>query len=193
MENEKKVLRYIACMVDDPQRTASLAAADHGRRFIFQYFLGDDTISIFEPPARNSGRQETQEQVTSSRILTQSIFFRVGIIGGKFLERRIVNKPNTTEPYTASDMYVGAQLCVATRLFQLLEADEFTYAYMESKPELFSLSDYTAVMSKIKGQTTGMCTCKVPDSLLKAPMNGDTDLFVGLCKQENLTTFALHS
>jgi EF-hand domain-containing protein 1 len=45
---------------------------DVGRQFIVQYFMADDTISVFEPPVRNSG-----------------------ILGGKFLERGIKYKPGT--------------------------------------------------------------------------------------------------
>lgn len=45
---------------------------DVGRQFIVQYFMADDTISVFEPPVRNSG-----------------------ILGGKFLERGIKYKYGT--------------------------------------------------------------------------------------------------
>ena len=40
-------------------------------RFIISYFLSDDTILVFEPPQRNSG-----------------------ILGGKFLERGRIKKPD---------------------------------------------------------------------------------------------------
>ena len=48
------------------------------RRFIISYFLSDDTFLIFEPPQRNSG-----------------------VIGGKFLERGRVKKPNSEDYYSA--------------------------------------------------------------------------------------------
>ncbi len=51
---------------------------DMDRRFIVSYFLSDDTILVFEPPQRNSG-----------------------IIGGKFLERRRIKKPDGVSYYTA--------------------------------------------------------------------------------------------
>ncbi len=63
MENEHNVLRYEAVL-------DSIKVEDQGRRFIISYRLADDTISIYEPPMRNSG-----------------------IIGGKFLERSRVSKP----------------------------------------------------------------------------------------------------
>ena len=55
----------------EPNPTADTAAANchalppcRDRRFVLSYFMADDTLSIFEPPLRNSG-----------------------IIGGKYLER----------------------------------------------------------------------------------------------------------
>ena len=51
---------------------------DMDRRFIVSYFLSDDTILVYEPPQRNSG-----------------------IIGGKFIERRRIKKPDEVNYYTA--------------------------------------------------------------------------------------------
>ena len=48
------------------------------RRFTISYFLSDDTVLVFEPPQRNSG-----------------------IIGGKFLERGRVTKPDGENYYSA--------------------------------------------------------------------------------------------
>lgn len=48
-----------------------------GRRFVLSYFMMDDNLLIFEPPIRNSG-----------------------IVGGKFLERQRVYKPESEEIYT---------------------------------------------------------------------------------------------
>lgn len=48
-----------------------------GRRFVLSYFMMDDSLLIFEPPIRNSG-----------------------IVGGKFLERQRVYKPESEEIYT---------------------------------------------------------------------------------------------
>lgn len=63
MENEHRVLRYEAAL-------DSIKPEDHGRRFVISYRLADDTVSVYEPPTRNSG-----------------------IIGGKFLERSRIAKP----------------------------------------------------------------------------------------------------
>ena len=63
MENDHRILRYEA-VLDSPREDDKL------RKFIISYRLGDDTISIHEPPQRNTG-----------------------IIGGRFLERTRVSKP----------------------------------------------------------------------------------------------------
>ena len=44
---------------------------------ILSYFGANDTIMIFEPPRNNSG-----------------------VVGGKYLERSIVSKPKSAEPFT---------------------------------------------------------------------------------------------
>lgn len=60
------------------------------------------------------------------------------MIGGKFLERGRVKKPGQelfksemSEYFTAQDLYVGARLDLNSQPFQLLDADEFTFNYME--------------------------------------------------------------
>ena len=68
---ESNVLRFVAKM--DTERPIEV-----DRRFTISYFLSDDTILVFEPPQRNSG-----------------------IIGGKFLERGRVKKPDGESYYTA--------------------------------------------------------------------------------------------
>ena len=90
MDNEKKVLRFSAVLNSDAKHT--LSHADMDRKFVISFFLADDTMAIFEPPIRNSG-----------------------IIGGKFLERSEVLKPNGVSPYVAANLYVGAK-CVGERV-----------------------------------------------------------------------------
>lgn len=45
---DSNVLRFLA-------RMDTTKPIDQERRFIISYFLSDDTISVFEPPVRNSG------------------------------------------------------------------------------------------------------------------------------------------
>ena len=46
---DSNVLRFV-CRLDTSK------PIDIDRRFILSYFLSDDTISVFEPPVRNSGK-----------------------------------------------------------------------------------------------------------------------------------------
>ena len=48
LENDNKTLRYAAKMVP-------IRPEDKTRRFIINYRLANDMISIYEPPIRNSG------------------------------------------------------------------------------------------------------------------------------------------
>jgi len=61
-----------------------------------------------------------------------------GTIGGKFLERGRVKKPNQpnfsthlSEYYNARDLYVGGLVEFNKHRFMLIDADEYAYNYME--------------------------------------------------------------
>ncbi|XP_040839468.1 EF-hand domain-containing protein 1 [Ochotona curzoniae] len=117
--NDSKVLRYLATL-------ESPIPQDKNRRFVFSYFLATDMISIFEPPVRNSG-----------------------IIGGKFLGRTRVAKPNSPVDnpiyYSPSDFYIGAVIDVFGHRFVILDADEYVLKYMESNPTQYSPEALTSI------------------------------------------------
>lgn len=145
MQNEKKVLRFTAQMIETPGKT--LTNADLDRKFILQYFLADDTVSIFEPPSRNSG-----------------------IIGGKFLERSPIYKEGSTAKYAASEFFVSAQINIHSRTFHLVEADDYTYGYMEAASHEWPQSNFNAVMSRVKALGNGK-----EDALRSAFIEMDVD------------------
>lgn len=103
--------------------------ADESRLFVLSYFMNDDTISVFEPPLRNSG-----------------------MVGGKFLERGIKYKPGTEEQYTYKDLYVGAEIVINSFNFMLSNADEYTFSYMENNKHLFIMGDGQAVLQLLQAQ-----------------------------------------
>ncbi|XP_034042598.1 EF-hand domain-containing family member C2 [Thalassophryne amazonica] len=117
------------------QFRAKMVTSDPADRvFIISFFLCDDSISVFEPPQKNSG-----------------------IIGGRFLGRGRVRKPGQelfksqpSEFFTAQDLYVGAVLNLNNQHFQLLEADEFTLAYMEQHAEEFPKANVGTILSKLR-------------------------------------------
>ncbi|XP_029937185.1 EF-hand domain-containing family member C2 [Myripristis murdjan] len=124
---ESNMLRFRAKMVtSDP--------IFREREFIISFYLCDDTISVFEPPQRNSG-----------------------VLGGRFLERGRVKKPGQelfksemSEYFTAQDLYVGATLILKNQPFQLLDADEYTFSYMEKHAEEFPQANLGHILSKLR-------------------------------------------
>jgi len=123
---DSNVLRFLAKM-------DTTKPIDQDRRFIISYFLSDDTILVFEPPVRNSG-----------------------IIGGKFLERGRVKKPNQemfstrlSEYYNALDLFVGGSVEFNNFKFQLIDADEYAYNYMERHNAEFPSANIQVIMGKL--------------------------------------------
>ncbi len=82
--------------------------------------MEDDTLSVFEPPIRNSG-----------------------ITGGRTADRAHVQRPHAgpTDYYRPADMHVGAVLVVNSRAYELLEADEFTLNFMGMHVDMFPVAD----------------------------------------------------
>ncbi|KFP66542.1 EF-hand domain-containing family member C2, partial [Cariama cristata] len=124
---ESHILRFLAKLVTD-------SPIDKDRKFIISYFLSDDTISIFERTQRNTG-----------------------IRGGKFLERGRIKKPGQelfksepSEYFKAQNLFVGARICFHGHNFLLVDADEYTFNYMEKHANEFSVADIGVVLKKLK-------------------------------------------
>mmetsp|Transcript_38036 Transcript_38036/g.68510 ORF Transcript_38036/g.68510 Transcript_38036/m.68510 type:complete len:663 (+) Transcript_38036:60-2048(+) len=106
------ILRFNAQLV-------SATADDATRRFVFQFFMEDDTIAIREPPVKNSG-----------------------VMGGNFLRRQTMKHENGSY-YAAKDMYVGNIVDIVGHQFLLLNADEYTYRLMECDDRTFPFSNFS--------------------------------------------------
>jgi len=119
MENDRKILRFMARLDTD-------APEDQGRIFVIKYFMADDTVAAFEPPQKNSG-----------------------IMGGKFIQRGRVKKPNSHEYYTQADFYTGARIEFNRFGFYLYQADEYSLSYMESDPESHPMSDINYIAEQL--------------------------------------------
>jgi len=123
------ILRFVATLkTENP--------VDAGRRFIVSFFLSDDTISVFEPPQRNSG-----------------------VVGGKFLERGRIKKPgqeifksDMSEYYMACELYIGAEVTFNDHIFIIEDADEYAMHYMESRPSEFPKANIDVIMGKLSGR-----------------------------------------
>lgn len=96
--------------------------------------MADDTIAIFEPPVPNTG-----------------------IVGGKFLERRKTFKPDDSEPYMERDLYVGVVIPIHHRTFELVDADEYTYQYLENNRHLYLPADWDLAIRATRAQLAGTC------------------------------------
>lgn len=130
MNKDKIILRFTVRMVET--ETHKHSPTDLARRFVLNYFMMDDSVQIFEPPVRNNG-----------------------IAGGKFLERQKVYKPESEEIYTYMDLYVGSTMQIFNRTFELMEADEYTYTYMENNKHIFIMADHEILLKSLRAQAAG--------------------------------------
>uniref|UniRef100_A0A7S0S6H3 EF-hand domain-containing protein n=1 Tax=Chlamydomonas leiostraca TaxID=1034604 RepID=A0A7S0S6H3_9CHLO len=130
MNKDKIILRFTVRIVETD--THKHSPTDLARRFVLSYFMMDDSVQVFEPPVRNNG-----------------------IAGGKFLERQKVYKPSSEEIYTYMDLYVGATLEIFNRTFELMEADEYTYTYMENNKHIFIMADHEILLKSLRAQAAG--------------------------------------
>ena len=80
-----------------------------------------------------------QAEWQQDRELNYPAWWLTGIIGGKFLERGRVKKPNQerygtqlSEYYMAQDMFIGAVVEFNKFQFMLIDADEYAFSYMEA-------------------------------------------------------------
>ncbi|XP_061842772.2 EF-hand domain-containing protein 1 [Nerophis lumbriciformis] len=130
LENEHKVLRYIARMVTPKGASESQKAKDADRRFILSYYLSNDTISIYENHKHNSG-----------------------FIGGVFLKRTRVPKPNSPvdnpDFYSPADFSIGSTVDVFGHRFVLTDADLYVLKYMESNPSQIPLETLDTLRQKL--------------------------------------------
>jgi len=116
---ENKVLRFLSKFVTGK-------AEDSGREFVISYFVQNKTISIHEPPKRNSG-----------------------IVGGPFLKRLPAKDLSEGETLiTEASFYVGATIAIGGHLFCVTDTDSGTLDYMEEHSEVFAFSDFPLVMER---------------------------------------------
>ncbi|XP_078503713.1 EF-hand domain-containing protein 1 isoform X2 [Lissotriton helveticus] len=127
LENDRKVLRYAAVL-------DSVNPEDKIRRFVLNYFLSTDMISIFEPQIRNSG-----------------------IIGGKFLERSKVPKPDSPMDYPIyygpADFAIGSVVEVFSHRFTITDADVYVLNYLLANKDKFPLEVLTSIQKHLEGRT----------------------------------------
>jgi len=125
MKYDGKIICYKTRLAADGKK--SVAPNDVDRVFIFKYFLSDDTMSIFEPPIRNSG-----------------------FIGGKFLERGKHKNVETGKFFTKDDFKMNGKIRICGRCFVVFEmTDEFGGA--KSKKAI-GASNMQAIITKVENK-----------------------------------------
>lgn len=100
---EGKVLRFTAKFVNPK-------AEDVDRRFVINFHLFDDTVSIHEPPQRNAG-----------------------IVTGRFLEKGVHLNQKTGRLFEPADMIPGNIVKVFNHEFLMLDMDAFTSKFLLSE------------------------------------------------------------
>merc|ERR1719362_1546362 len=92
MKYDGKIICYNTKLIADGKKL--VATNDKKRVFMFRYFLSDDTMSVFEPPQRNSG-----------------------FIGGKFLERGKHTNVDTGKFFAKDDFKMNGKIRICGRCF----------------------------------------------------------------------------
>jgi hypothetical protein len=105
LDYDKKVLRFSAIW-DDRK-----AIFGERRKFVFLYFLVNDTIEVRQVLSINSGRDPVS----------------------RFLSKTKVQHPTEKRPYNDGDLKIGAVINVFNREFLLYDADQFTRDFLDQK------------------------------------------------------------
>lgn len=117
--NDGKVLRYTA-------RFANPRPEHADRVFVVNFYLFDDTVSIHEPPARNSG-----------------------IVTGRFLEKGVHANGITGQLFKIADLRPGSIIEVYNQRFEIMGMDEYTAKYLQD-PEAARAYDLDTLLEKFR-------------------------------------------
>ncbi|XP_019871659.1 EF-hand domain-containing family member C2-like [Aethina tumida] len=137
------------------------------RIFIVSYFLSDDTIKVSEIARANSG-------------FKTSCFF----------SRRPVKLPGqrvyTSEPplkYTPQHMFVGATLIINGFQFVLINADEYSFRFMELNPQKYPKANIKLIMENVRERLRPIYRDFIAENIpTETPTIPYTKLRAQLCK-----------
>lgn len=83
--------------------------------------------------------------------------FRVGVGGGKFLERQRVKKPDqprypleVSHYFGPRDFFVGARVVINSFDFYIYDADEYAFKLMEKESSEFPVSNQQLILEKLR-------------------------------------------
>lgn len=122
-----KILRFGATLIENGVEVK-------GRRFIVRYYIMDDTISVYEIPFANSGRD-------GGTIIKRR---KIPIFGQNIL------KSSPPETVSLNEFYIGNIVNLDNFKFKLIETDEYTMRYMDERCHVFQKNNIIYVMDKLK-------------------------------------------
>lgn len=103
---------------------------NNDRLFIINFFLNDDTISVYELSSRNAGFK-----------------------GGEFIGRCKMYFPNQNiytshrpAAYSCQDLYLGAIVNFRNFIFQIVSADLRALTFMEDHKEIVSVTKFEIIL-----------------------------------------------
>mmetsp|Transcript_51395 Transcript_51395/g.135560 ORF Transcript_51395/g.135560 Transcript_51395/m.135560 type:complete len:755 (-) Transcript_51395:188-2452(-) len=120
MTQDGKILRFTAKFVDAKPEDAQ-------RRFVINYHLFDDTVSVHEPPQRN-----------------------LGVVTGKFLEKGVHLNQMSGKLFEPRDLLPGNIVQVFNHVFEVLDMDEYTAKYMNDVKPPYPSVDLPSIVEKIR-------------------------------------------
>jgi len=119
-EWDGKMLQFAAVPLNGP-------GVKQGRKFSIKFFLGDDTLGIYDVPVKNSG-----------------------LTAGCFLRRGKFRHPTEKRYFAPSDFTVGATIEIEKHQFLLTYADEYTQSYIAGTPLEATASDVQVLTATMK-------------------------------------------
>jgi hypothetical protein len=120
VDNDGKILRFTA-------KFAAPKPEDVSRRFIFNYFLADDTCAIHEPPQRN-----------------------LGIVTGKFLEKGVHLNQLTGKLVAPGDLAEGNKITIFNHEFEMLDMDDYTRKWFDQQSPEYPNVDLQAIFLRLR-------------------------------------------
>lgn len=117
--NDGKILRFTGKYVDPKPEDVS-------RRFVFNFHVFDDTLSIHEPPQRN-----------------------LGIVTGKFLEKGVHLNQKTGKLFEPADLMPGNIVKLFNHEFEMTDMDEYTRKFI-TQDGTGQVADLQAVLEKVR-------------------------------------------
>ncbi|XP_059621802.1 EF-hand domain-containing family member C2 [Phlebotomus argentipes] len=127
ISHENQVLRFGAKLISRIKENSE-------RIFIVNYYLADDTISVFEKPVRNSG-----------------------FTGGRFLHRKQFFLPNQNlmssvrpQIFAPQHFFIGSRIQLSDHVFEIVSADCHVFDYMEKNQNTFPYANIDTIMTKIR-------------------------------------------